>query len=98
MYRYFEMLDRLCAERRALLRERDELLTRGSEAMREIQSLRAKPVPVVRRASSRRDPAPPADRSDRTAQRPPARMTPSGASTPAERRRVPLKQGPADLA
>ena len=45
-----ERLDRLRAERMALLRERHELLTRGSAAMRKIQGLRAcrKPTPVVR--------------------------------------------------
>ena len=41
MNREFEVLDRLRAERVALLRERGELLMRGSEAMRAIQSLRA---------------------------------------------------------
>ena len=51
-----EVLARLRAERSALMRERSELLVRGSEAMREIQRLRAarKPDPAVRRPRENR--------------------------------------------
>jgi hypothetical protein len=91
-----EVLARLRAERRALMRERSELLVRGSEAMREIQSLRAarKPDPTVGQLSPLNDPVSVRDRSGPTASRP----APAIASTTGEGRRVPVMQGPADLA
>jgi hypothetical protein len=94
-----EVLERLRAERMALLRERDELLMRGSEAMRAIQSLRAsgKPGPVVCRVSPLHGTASPAGPGDATAFRPPAR-TVSGIKSPTgEGRRSLFKQSPADL-
>ena len=95
-----EVLARLRAERSALMRERSELLVRGSEAMREIQSLRAarKPDPTVGQLSPLNDPVSVRDRGGPTASRPLARPAPAIASTTGEGRRVPVMQGPADLA
>ena len=95
-----EVLARLRAERSALMRERSELLVRGSEAMREIQRLRAarKPDPAVRRHSPLTEPASRRERSGPTVSRPHARPAPAIASATGEGRRVPFTQGPADLA
>ena len=95
-----EVLDRLRAERMALLRERDELLLRGSEAMRRIQGLRVarKSDPIFRRMPPPSEPIGPVDRSVTTVFRSLARPAPDVASTPGEGRRVPVTQGPADLA
>jgi len=95
-----KVLDRLRAERLALLRERDELLLCGSEAMRRIQGLRAarKSDPLFRRMTPPSDPVRPVERSVTTVFRSLTRPAPDVASTPGEGRRVPVRRGAADLA
>jgi hypothetical protein len=96
----FEVLERLRAERAALLREREELLTCGSAWMRAVRTARSIPRdrPVARWASPAPDAAPAGIHGGAAATSPDGRAATETGAASGDARRAPSMQGPAGLA